>query len=715
MSSSATSARRYTILVVDDDADARLLMRAALRKAGFDVRAAEGGHDALAQFRAAPSDMVMLDVEMPDLSGHEVCRILRDEAGPLLPIVMVTGVDDVQSVERAYQHGATDFVPKPVNWALLGHRLRYLFRSHEALVALRDAQARNAAILDAIPDLLFELDADGRCLEHRAPRGTVAYEPAQEALGRPVTEVWPRSAAQACMRAVREAQRDGASRGVQFDLRLNEGHRWFELSVSRKAVLPGEVASFIVLSRDITERKEAEARIARLAYTDGLTGLPNRTAFLERADREIGRAARHGGKVAVLFMDLDGFKGINDTLGHAAGDRVLRAAADRLQTGLRPSDVVSCPLGLEGEDAETASSELARLGGDEFTALLVDINDAGDALMVAQRICALMRRPYRLDDREVTLSASVGIAVYPDDGLDATTLLQHADTAMYHAKTSGRDNAQVYQASLTDKLVQRMDLEASLRLALPRHELHLEYQPQIDPHTGRIVAVEALLRWTHPQRGAVPPLEFIPLAEANGLIDEIGEWVIGQACRDAARWNAGGAEIGLAVNLSPRQLDAPDFARRVALVLAQTGLEPALLELELTEGALLEHSEHTRTTLAALRKLGIRVALDDFGTGYSSLAYLTRLPIDHIKIDRGFVAGLDETSRRMAIVRAVLAMAQTLNLRVTAEGVETAAQAALLRDLGCHGLQGWHYGRPMRIDALRERLARGVKAGVTTA
>jgi PAS domain S-box-containing protein len=708
--SKTMSNRRCTVLLVDHDPDARLSTLAALRQAGFDVRTAEGGHDALVQFRAAPCEIVMLDGEMPDLDGHEVCRILRSEAGPLLPIVMVTGADDVQAVERAHRHTATDFMPKPINRALLGHRLRWLLRSQQTLVALRDAQARNAAILDAIPDLLFELDADGRCLEHRAPRGTVAYEPAQEALGRPVTEVWPRSAAQACMRAVREAQRDGASRGVQFEMSLPDGRRWYELSVARKAVGEGELARFIVLSRDITERKEAEERIARLAYIDSLTGLPNRPAFLERADREITRAARYGAKLAILFMDLDGFKGINDTLGHAAGDRVLRAAAERLQSGLRPSDLVSRPVELEGEGVLTSSTELARLGGDEFTALLCDIGEVGEALQVAQRICALMRRPYRLDDREVTLSASVGIAVYPDDGLDAATLLQRADTAMYHAKTSGRDNAQVYRVSLTDKLVQRMDLEASLRLALPRQELHLEYQPQVDPRTGRVVAVEALLRWTHPARGAVPPLEFIPLAEANGLIDDIGEWVLVQACRDAARWIAAGADVGVAVNLSPRQLDAPDFARRVALVLAQTGLAPQRLELELTEGALLEHAEHTRSALVALRRLGVRVALDDFGTGYSSLAYLTRLPIDHIKIDRGFVAGLDATSRRKAIVRAVLAMAQTLNLRVTAEGVETADQAALLRDLGCHGLQGWHFGRPMRIDALRALLPRGAAA-----
>jgi PleD family two-component response regulator len=434
---------RKTVLVADDDFDARMMMRAALRKAGFDVRLAEGGREALRQFGEAPPDMVMLDVEMPDVDGYEVCAALRAEAGALLPNVMVTGSDDVRSVERAYESGATDFISKPVNWALLGHRVRYLMRSSQALLDLRDAQARSAALLDAIPDLLFELDLDGRCHDVRAPNQHLLALPAGLQLGRTVHEVLPLAAAQTCMTALGEALTAGASRGVQFGLPLGEGQRWFELSVARKQTPDGQTPRFIVLSRDITERKEAEARIAQLAYCDSLTGLPNRQSFLDRVEREVRRAAREDRRLAILFMDLDGFKRVNDTLGHAAGDRLLQAAAERLQGALRPSDVLSRPAGLHREGSEY---ELARLGGDEFTALLCDIDAPQDAFTVAQRICTLMRRPFHIDSCDLTLTASVGIALYPDNGTDGATLLKHADTAMYHAKTLGRDNAQSYSS-----------------------------------------------------------------------------------------------------------------------------------------------------------------------------------------------------------------------------------------------------------------------------
>lgn len=524
--------QRHSILVVDDDADARLVMRAALRKAGFDVRMAEGGEDALRQFRAAPCDLVMLDVDMPDLSGYEVCAILRAEAGALLPIVMVTGMDDVASVETAYLHGATDFIAKPVHWALLGHRLRYILRGHQAMLDLRAAEARNAAVLNAIPDLLFELDIDGRYIDYRAPRADLLAAPAETLIGRTVAELLPPAEAEVCMAALRTAHQDGFCNGAQIELQVEAGKAWFELSVSRKTVGAGEKPRFIVLSRDITERKLAEARIARLAYFDSLTGLPNRQTFLERVDRAVLRAGQGQEKLAVLFMDLDGFKTINDSLGHATGDLILKGAAQRLRDSLRPADLLSRPTGfgdVDGADFRL-ELELARLGGDEFTALLLNIQHPQDALAVAQRIGKQMRKPFVVDGRDVTLSTSIGIALYPNDGQDAATLLKHADTAMYHAKKSGRDNAQLYSASLTREILQRLELDASLRAALDRSEFHLVYQPQVDLVSGRIRSVEALIRWNHPTRGVVSPLEFIPVAEENGLIERIGAWVLETAC-----------------------------------------------------------------------------------------------------------------------------------------------------------------------------------------
>jgi PAS domain S-box-containing protein len=697
--------RRRTILVVDDDADARLVMRAALRKAGFDVRLAVGGQDALTQFRAEPCDLVMLDVDMPDLGGHEVCAILRSEADPLLPIVMVTGMDDVASVETAYLHGATDFIAKPVNWALIGHRVRYLFRGQQALLDLRAAEARNAAILNAIPDLLFELDLDGRYIDYRAPDASLLAVPPEDFLGRTVHETLPPLAAEACMAGLIAAHEHGSSSGAQFELPLRDGSKWFELSVASKAVAAGDKPRFIVLSRDITERKMAEAGIARLAYFDNLTGLPNRLSFLERVDREVSRAARHDEMLAVLFMDLDGFKNINDSMGHAAGDLILQWAAERLRDALRPTDILSRPVSLDDE-ASGSEVDLARLGGDEFTALVLDVAHPQDALAVANRIGALMRKPFVLEGREVTLTTSIGIALYPQDGGNGATLLKHADTAMYHAKSSGRDNAQLYSASLTNEVLKRMELDASLRSALERDEFHLVYQPQVDATSGRVCAVEALIRWTHPTRGLVSPLEFIPLAEENGLIGRIGQWVLRTACADAARWNRGGMVLQVAVNLSPLQFASPNLPQMVVDALVQTGLAPQRLELEVTEGALMENTATTRAALQALRDHGVRIALDDFGTGYSSLAYLTRMPINNIKVDRCFVAGLLDGGENEAIVRAVLAMANSLGMRVTAEGVETLEQARALKAMSCDYLQGFYFSRPVTADGVPALLTR---------
>ena len=688
------------ILVVDDDEGARLLMQASLRKIGAEVTLAASGPEALERFRQARHDMVMLDVDMPGMGGHEVCAILRAEAGALTPIVMVTGMDDLVSVERAYESGATDFISKPINWALLGHRVRYLLRGYQNLLDLRTADARNAAVLNAVPDLLLEMDAEGRFIEFHSSRGGGAESPGPCWLGRTVSEVLPPEAAETSLAALREALEHGSSTGMQFELPGQQGTRWFELSVARKNEAEGQTPRFIVLSRNITERKEAEIRIARLAYYDSLTGLPNRQSFLERVDREIRRAAQDQRRIAVLFMDLDGFKNVNDTMGHGAGDLVLQWAARRLGQGLRPTDVIA------RAGVESARVELSRLGGDEFAALILEVDGPQDAMVVAHRIGQLMRRPFMLNERPVTLTTSIGIALYPDDGHDAATLLKHADTAMYHAKSTGRDNAQIYSAALTERAMQRLELNTSLRSALERDEFFLVYQPQIDLATGRARSVEALVRWKHPQRGLVEPLDFIPIAEEFGLIEGIGRWVLRQACADAAAWNRAGMPVGVAVNLSPVQLNDPDLVALVVETLAQTGLASEMLELEITEGSLMENSASTIAKLHALREHGVSIALDDFGTGYSSLGYLTRMPIGTLKVDRCFINGQIEGGENVAIVRAVLAMAGSLGMRVTAEGVETLAQARALRAMDCMQLQGYFFSRPVAAAAVPALLRR---------
>jgi PAS domain S-box-containing protein len=695
------------VLVVDDDASARTLMRAALQKTGFNVTVADGGREALKQFGAARFDMVMLDVDMPDMSGYEVCAQLRADAGQLLPILMVTGMDDVRSVERAYQSGATDFLSKPINWALIGHRVKYLLRGYQTLIDLGAEQARNTAILQAIPDLLFEMNLEGRHLECHTPRADLLPVPVEQLLGRTVAKVLPGPAAQVWMEALHAANANGASTGLQYELELAGGRFWFELSVSRKARQEGEQARFIVLSRNITERKDAEQKILRLAYFDALTRLPNRQSFLHRVDREIKRAHHDGTQLGVLFMDLDGFKNINDTLGHSLGDQILQRAANRLRRGVRPADLVSRPAELEMRGAEPGSEvEFARLGGDEFTALILDLKGPEGALVVSRRILELMRRPYTIDGRDLLLTASIGIALYPDDGLDAATLLKHADTAMYHAKDSGRDNCQFYSSALTQVAVRRMELEGDMRLALERDEFRLVYQPLLDAATGGVRAVEALIRWERPGYGLVSPVEFIGVAERSGLILDIGQWVLRTACSDAAQWQRKGRAVNLAVNLSPLQFQDPELLAIVQGALANSGLPAHLLELELTEGAVMADTVATMVTLNAFRAHGIRIALDDFGTGYSSLSYLKRMPLSTLKIDRSFVTGLPQDSENHAIVRAILVMADSLGLGVTAEGVETVQQAQALKAMNCASLQGYYFSLPVEAGNIPDMLDR---------
>jgi diguanylate cyclase (GGDEF)-like protein len=447
---------------------------------------------------------------------------------------------------------------------------------------------------------------------------------------------------------------------------------------------------------DRDERLAAQREhLERLAYTDSLTGLANREAFRDIVGEQLEEAARNGTRLSILFLDLDGFKDINDSLGHTTGDRLLQAAAARLRANV-PAD-------------KAERVHLARIGGDEFTALLVGAC-AEDALVAARAIAAHMRRPFYVDERELRVTASIGIAHYPEHGTDAVTLLKHADTAMYHAKSQGRDNVQFYHATLTQQAIDRMTMERDLRAALELGQFHLVYQPQLDTRSGRIESVEALIRWTHPERGAISPADFIPVAERNGLIVPIGEFVLRAACHAASDWHRKGHPVRVAVNLSAVQLHHPGLVELVADALRRSGLPADLLELEMTETALMENSATALATLRALRATGLRLALDDFGTGYSSMSYLHRMPLNTIKVDRSFVQGLPQDRDSISIVRAIVSMARSLGLEVTAEGVETAEQAMLLTEMQCQSLQGWYIGRPVGVGQATSLLARQAEA-----
>ena len=701
---------RGLVLVADDDPVMRLLMRQMLTQVGLDVIEAEDGVQALASYKHSGPDLVMLDVDMPALDGFAVCReIRRQEVGGTVPIIMVTGGDELEAVTRAYEVGATDFISKPINWPILGHRVLYVLRASDAIARLRIADAHNRAVLAAIPDTFFRLNREGFYLDYEQGHDASAGFSISDCVGSHIGDVLPPEIAARLLdkaHAVLATQHIGS---VDYTLTHEDSTRHFEARLV--ATGADEVLGLV---RDISERKRTEEQIRRLAYCDSLTGIPNRQAFLETLERELLRSKEHDKKFAVLFMDLDAFKRINDTLGHDVGDHLLKVVSERLRETIRPSDLV---LRAEHEfEASFGGSNLARLGGDEFTILIPDLERVEDALNVAHRVKEAMRRPFMIEGHEIFVTASIGISLYPEDGEDCNSLLKYADTAMYHAKNCGKNNAKLYSSSLTMEIMSHVKMEVGLRKALQNNELYLLYQPQIDVPSTQIVGVEALVRWRHPERGIISPTEFIPLAEETGLIVPIGEWVLRTACNQAKAWQSdSGRAIRMAVNLSAKQFKDENLMQIVLSALADTGLDARLLELELTEGTLMDDALATMVTLEQLRGIGVYLSIDDFGTGYSSMNYLKRFDVRALKIDRSFIAGLPQDTENAAITRAIIAMAHGLKMVVVAEGVETDEQLLMLEEYGCDMAQGYFLGHPSPHDAITAMLARQAQPAAANA
>ena len=697
--------QRGTVLVADDDPVMRLLMLEMLDSVGLQGFEAADGVEAVALAQARTPDLILLDVEMPKMDGFAACRAIRDlPNGATVPIVMVTGGNDLEAVTNAYEAGATDFVSKPINWPILGHRVLYVLRASDAIVRLRIADAQNRAVLAAIPDTFFRMSRDGVYLDYEPGREGPARrargaggDAGDQIVGRHVAEVLPRDIADRLLEEVGMALHVRQVRSVEYELvRFGETHHFEARLVATGA---DEVLGLV---RDISERKRAEEQIRRLAYCDSLTGIPNRQAFLETLERELQRSKVGNKKFAVLFMDLDAFKRINDTLGHDVGDQLLQQVSDRLRETIRPNDLLSRgDLVPRTDGARREATNLARLGGDEFTILIPDLERVEHALAVAHRVKDAMRRSFIIDGNEIFVTASIGISLFPEDGDDSTSLLKFADTAMYHAKNCGKNNAKLYSSSLTMQIMSHVKLEVGLRRALQNDELYLLYQPQLDVRSSEIVGVEALVRWRHAERGVVPPGEFIPLAEETGLIVPIGEWVLREACSQARHWQKlARRPVRMAVNLSAKQFKDENLSQIVLSALQDTGLDPRLLELELTESTLMDDARATLATLEQLRAIGVMMSIDDFGTGYSSMNYLKRFDARALKIDRSFISGLPQDSENAAITRAIIAMAHGLKMIVVAEGVETVEQLGLLEEYGCDLVQGFYLGRPAPAEAV---------------
>ena len=689
------------VLIVDDDVASRKLMCKTLLREGFEVIEAENGAQALAVFDEQRPDIVLLDVEMPVMDGFTACVKLRQRQNTdHLPVLMVTGLEDISSVNRAYDAGATDFITKPINWPVLGHRIRYMLRSSETMVDLaytvRELHNSRASLTNAqrIAQLgNWEIDTETLMM----PWSEEVYR----ILGVEPESVTPSLAALLSM--VHEEDREqvrhwfslalkaGIAHGINHRIMGPNGNiRNVYQQVEAIVDLDGRITQLRGTLQDITERQKFEDKIRELAYFDSLTGLPNRESFMMHVDQSIKVAARHKQKLAALFMDLDDFKRINDTLGHTIGDLLLKAIATRLQDCLRSSDII-------GHTAEDISTNMvSRFGGDEFTILLTEIRDSGDAAVVAQRIMDALTTPLNLAEHEVVITPTIGIAVFPEDGNNTEVLFRNADTAMYSAKRRGKNNFQFYNNAMNASALERLTMESQLRKALEQNELLLYYQPQQELDSSQIIGVEALLRWQNKELGNVPPDVFIPVAEDSGLIIPIGEWVLRTACTQLKAWQDTGVPIArIAVNISVRQFMYPGFLQLVKQVIEETGLAPEDLELEITENLLMQDTEGAIHLLQDLKALGVQLAIDDFGTGYSSLSYLKRFPIDRLKVDKTFVQEITNNKEDAAITRAVIAMANNMDLRVIAEGVETAEQLSYLADEHCHEIQGYYLSRPM--------------------
>ncbi len=558
MSASGATNGEPLILVVDDDPATRLMLRRALERDGYRVEEADDGAAALERYERIGPDLILMDAVMPGVDGFTACaRLQRLPQGHLTPVLIITGLDDEESVNRAFESGASDYIQKPIRWAVLRRRVR----------------------------------------------------------------------------------------------------------------------------RMLTESR-AERHVNHLAYHDALTDLPNRRLFADQLEQRTDLARRKGQPLALLFLDLDRFKLVNDSLGHEMGDLLIQSVAQRLSGAVRKSDIVG------------------RLGGDEFTVIVEGVTSAQDAALIAQKLIDTLSEPFTLDSREIFVTASVGIALYPFDGDQSGTLLKNADTAMYRAKERGRNGYQFYTAEMSARAMERLALENNLRRALERDELLLHYQPQVRLDSGDLIGLEALVRWNHPDLGLVPPGEFIPLAEETGLIVPVGEWVLRQACRQARAWREAGREtLRVAVNLSGRQLRQQNLVEVIRQILEESDLPPGGLELELTESSIMHKDKLTISTLWALHEMGIRLSIDDFGTGYSNLGYLKRFPIDTLKIDRSFVRDITADPDDAAITTAIIAMAHNLKIDVVAEGVETEEQKAFLRERGCDAIQGFLIGRPMPAES----------------
>ncbi len=697
------SGTKPIVVVADDDAATRYVIARTLSGDGFTVIEAANGREALDAFSNSDPDVVLMDVEMPEMNGYQACALIRQQPNGLdLPIVMVTGLEDSESINRAYEVGATDFISKPINWSLIGHRLRYILRSAGNFKALVVSEIENRALIAAIPDRIFIVDGDGVILNNVNAKTPATEFAAEELPGDNIACVLPGDLHEKIDRSLASVLSGEENSVLEYRGEWpGDESDWYECRFVRHGS-----DKCLAIIRNISDRKLSERKIHKLAYYDTLTELPNRPWFKQQLQQLLDTATPAATTVAVFNIDLNRFKRINDTLGLETGDAALLQIATRLsefaETVSRENHATLSVLGVGP----------ARLGGNEFAFAISGIEDPSKCMSLADQLRTVIAKPLVLDRHEFVVTASIGVATIPQHGASVEVLLKNAESARDEAKRLGNNSQKLYRSSMDSRVPDCLNMENELRRAIENDELSMFYQPKYTTQSLQPDGAEALLRWFHPERGEIRPAEFIPVAEESGLVVDLGIWVANHVCQQIASWEYFGLSPGpIAINLSGQEFGLGSPIRTLSNAIASADISASALELEITETVLMSDIRSVTLALSALREQGFTLAVDDFGTGYSSLRYLQKFPIDVLKIDSSFICDVEKNNDSRAICTAIIALARSLGLKVVGEGVENDWQLEFLKRQACNSVQGFLLSKPLSpndfADQLKSRLLQG--------